>query len=313
MSAVPTDNPKILVVDDEKVVHDSVERILSTEGYQIDAAYKVDEAVQKLELGRYDLVLTDLMMPGRDGMEIVKLISEKYQDCGVVIFTGYATVESTVKSIKLGALDYLPKPFSPEELIEVTKRSLMKVHELNRDQAIERDYEQVAKAMTSSLDMQETLMEICKGILEVFKVKGCSVFTYDKGKQDLKLRAYAGLSEDFVSKGNLSANISIPAALESDEPLIINEDQFHSELQYPSETKAEGIVSIQSIPLKIRESVIGFLRVYCSDKCIYGKKETEYFVKFADHAAQAIKNAMSYDQLRKDVEQLKNTLSERGA
>lgn len=313
MSAGLTDNAKILVVDDEKVVHDSVERILSSEGYQLDSAYRVDEAEEKLKLGRYDLVLTDLMMPGRDGMELVKLVSEKYQDCGVVLFTGYATVESTVKSIKLGALDYLPKPFSPEELIEVTKKSLSKVKEIERDHAIERDYEHVEKAMASSLDMQQTLIEICKGILEVFKVKGCSVFTYDKRKKDLKLRAYAGLSEDFVSKGDLSANISIPAALESGEPLIINEDQFDSELQYPAETKAEGIVSIQSIPLEIEGNVLGFLRVYCSEKCIYGQKETEYFVKFAEHAAQAIKNAMSYDQVRKDVEELKNTLAERGA
>jgi CheY-like chemotaxis protein len=303
---------RVLVIDDEQIVHESIERILGPEGYEVDVAFSVNEAQNKLKLGKYDLALTDMMMPGESGLDALKLINEQHPNCPVVMFTGYATVDSAVESLKLGALDYLPKPFSPEELLEVCEKSLIKAEEMAREKQINETYEEAEKAMAASLDLQETLNEVCKGVMHVFKVKGCAVYTYDKAGGKLNLRASAGLSDNFISKGEIRADISIPDALETGRPSIINEDEFDTRLQYPDVTRSEGVVSIHSIPLKVDGKVFGFLRVYCSDKWVYDSTESEYFIKFADQAAAAIKNAMSYEEVKKDIKDLKNRLSQRG-
>ncbi len=82
---------RVLVIDDELIVHQSVSRILNEEGYLVDSALRVDEALEKLEQTAYDLVLTDLMIPEKSGMEAVKAVARDHPDLGVVMFTGYPT------------------------------------------------------------------------------------------------------------------------------------------------------------------------------------------------------------------------------
>jgi DNA-binding response OmpR family regulator len=115
---------KILVVDDEDNVCQSVKRILSRKGYTVDNAANVDEAVKKISNGSFDLVITDLMMPNTSGLELLQIIREHYPELEVVMITGYASIESAVKATKLGAAAYLPKPFTPVELTDTTEKAL---------------------------------------------------------------------------------------------------------------------------------------------------------------------------------------------
>ncbi len=115
---------KILVVDDEKSVCDSVKKILTRKGYEVDNSMDADEAINKIKETSYDLVITDMMMPKTSGIELLQLIKEHYPELEVVLITGYASIETAVKATKLGAADYLPKPFTPDELTEITKKAL---------------------------------------------------------------------------------------------------------------------------------------------------------------------------------------------
>lgn len=115
---------KILVVDDEKTVCDSIKKILSRKGYEVDNTLFADEAVKKIGENNYDLVITDLMMPKISGMELLQLVKEHYPELEVVVVTGYASIDTAVEATKLGAADYLPKPFTPDELTEITKKAL---------------------------------------------------------------------------------------------------------------------------------------------------------------------------------------------
>ena len=81
----------------------------------MDAVPRVDQALELLKKKTYDLILTDLMMRGRNGMELVEALALEYPETGIIMFTGHPTVSSAVESIKLGASDYLPKPFTPDE------------------------------------------------------------------------------------------------------------------------------------------------------------------------------------------------------
>jgi DNA-binding NtrC family response regulator len=115
---------KILVVDDEENVCHSVKKILGRKGYEVAQALTVDDAVKILTEMSFDLVITDLMIPGSSGIELLQIIRSKYPELEVIMITGYASIESAVQATKLGASAYLPKPFTPDELTQVTERTL---------------------------------------------------------------------------------------------------------------------------------------------------------------------------------------------
>ncbi|MGA9116658.1 MAG: response regulator [Bacteroidota bacterium] len=115
---------KILVVDDEENVCRSVRRILNRQGYAVTDVQSADEAVKEIKQSAFDLVITDLMMPNTSGMELLQIIREHYPELDVVMITGYASIETAVKAVKLGAAGYVPKPFTPEELSVVTEKAL---------------------------------------------------------------------------------------------------------------------------------------------------------------------------------------------
>ena len=118
--------PRILVVDDEMIVCDSCQRILEEEGYEVETALSGKEAFEKMKTHPFDIVITDLKMPGIGGMEILKSFRKDYPDSIIIMITGFSTVETAVEAMKLGAFDYIPKPFTPDEVSIVVKKAIEK-------------------------------------------------------------------------------------------------------------------------------------------------------------------------------------------
>jgi len=116
--------PFILVVDDEESMRDSCSKILKKDGFLADTAKDGSAGLEKIEKNKPDLVLIDLKMPGISGMEVLEKIKEIDPNIIPVVITGYSTVESAVEAMKRGAYDFLPKPFSPEELRIIIRRGL---------------------------------------------------------------------------------------------------------------------------------------------------------------------------------------------
>jgi DNA-binding NtrC family response regulator len=115
---------KILVIDDEEIVCLSCQRILSEEGYDVYTRLSGPEGLRLIAEEPFDLVIVDLKMPGMDGIEVLQAIKRDYPQIPVIMMTGYATVESAVEAMKSGAFDYLPKPFTPDEVAVVVKKAL---------------------------------------------------------------------------------------------------------------------------------------------------------------------------------------------
>jgi DNA-binding NtrC family response regulator len=116
----------VLVIDDELVILKSCKKILPEKGYDVQTVQTGAEGLQKLAQENFDMVLTDLMMPEISGMEILERCMKTFPDIIVIMITGYATVQTAVEAMKLGAYDYIPKPFAPEELVEAVDRALEK-------------------------------------------------------------------------------------------------------------------------------------------------------------------------------------------
>lgn len=114
---------RILIVDDEDIVLKSCQRIFRDHDYEIDTASSGEEGLEKVKKGNFDLVITDLKMPGMGGMELLKRLRKEHGDITVIIFTGYAKVDTAREALKLGAFDYIPKPFTPEELRVVVENA----------------------------------------------------------------------------------------------------------------------------------------------------------------------------------------------
>ena len=115
---------KALVIDDEQVVLDSVTKILTDKNYEVDVSLSGREGLNKAIERQYDIVLTDIRMPDIGGMRVLRDIKRVKPSLPVVMITGYASVRSSVQAMKLGAADYLEKPFTPNQLLEIVASAL---------------------------------------------------------------------------------------------------------------------------------------------------------------------------------------------
>jgi DNA-binding NtrC family response regulator len=113
---------KILIVDDEINVCKSIRQAIICDEYNIDTALNGEEAINKEKDNQYDLVITDLMMPGISGMELLNFLKTQRPEVNIIIVTGYPTIKTAVDSVKLGAFDFLAKPFTPKELRSMVSR-----------------------------------------------------------------------------------------------------------------------------------------------------------------------------------------------
>jgi CheY-like chemotaxis protein len=117
---------RILCVDDEEVILDIFRKILVLDGYSVDTVETGQEALGLIQIHDYDFVFTDLKMPAMSGTDVAKSVKHLRPDIDVVIITGFATVESAVECMKHGAMDYVEKPFSENELRRFAKHALIK-------------------------------------------------------------------------------------------------------------------------------------------------------------------------------------------
>ncbi len=117
---------RVLVIDDEAIVRISCQRVLTPEGYDVVVTSRGDEAIELLEKEQFDVVLTDLKMPDMDGIEVLKTIKQRWPEIQVIIITGYGTISTAVQAIKLGAFEYIEKPFTPEDILDVVNRGMEK-------------------------------------------------------------------------------------------------------------------------------------------------------------------------------------------
>jgi len=124
----------IHVIDDEPVIHDVLGQLLTSEGYEVTSSSTGEEALEKHAAGAWDVILLDLLMPGLDGIEVLKGIKKIDPLAVIIIITAYASVESAISAMKLGAYDYIQKPFKHEELLLTIQRAIE--HKSLRDENI---------------------------------------------------------------------------------------------------------------------------------------------------------------------------------
>ena len=117
-------NPRILIIDDEPRIRDACLMVLSDKGFDVAAAPDGEQGLQMIKETHYDIVLVDLMMPTISGFDVLSEVRKNHPDTVVIVITGYATLEHSIEAMKKGAFDFIPKPFTPDQLRAVVDKSL---------------------------------------------------------------------------------------------------------------------------------------------------------------------------------------------
>ena len=113
-----TQQPHLLFVDDERLLHNVFTRLFTRHGMEVTTCLNALQAIEELKNNNFDLVITDFMMPDMDGLELLAHIRQEYPHMRVIMITAHGSVQHAVRSMKSGAIDYIPKPFSTNELLD---------------------------------------------------------------------------------------------------------------------------------------------------------------------------------------------------
>ena len=152
---VETPRARILAVDDEAVVLDSFRKILVLAGYSVDTVETGEEALGLVRKNDYDFVFTDFKMPEMDGVEVTKAVRHLRPDVDVIMITGYASIESAVESMKHGAMDYVEKPFTADELTELVNKIAIR-----REARLEKEIKPSIHLVTPSVGETDSRHEV---------------------------------------------------------------------------------------------------------------------------------------------------------
>ena len=205
------DELTILVADDEEDIRDGAERILQRIGYRVVKAARGDDAQKLVEALRPDLVMLDLKMPGRDGIEVLKFIRQMDPRILVIIVTGFATVEAAIEAMKRGAYDFIPKPFEPDQLRIVVNRAAEKIRLSREAELLEQEKRRTLADLDTEKSRVHTIIESLPDGVLVTNTSAQLVLMNPACKQLLELGADAkpGRSiEDYIPDEALSRLIT---------------------------------------------------------------------------------------------------------
>jgi DNA-binding NtrC family response regulator len=160
---MPESKGRILIVDDEPLKRTMLEEELQSEGFSVNVASNPLEAEPFLKTDYYDVVITDLRMPGKDGLTFLNELKEMRADQAVIVMTAYGTVETAVEAIKLGAFDYMQKPFSTEELL-LKLDKLLRFESLAKENEALRQQLAVTRKETRFIGQSDAVRNVLKRI-----------------------------------------------------------------------------------------------------------------------------------------------------
>lgn len=184
---MPEKKPLILVIDDEESMRDSCSLILTKDGYKTETAPDGESGLKKIKELQPDLILVDLKMPGISGFDVLEKVSEIDPNIVSVVITGYATVESAVEAMKKGAYDFLPKPFTPDELRIIIRRGLERRNLTLQKESLEKEKRAMEENFITMVTHQ--LKSPIAVILQYFEIIISDIVKDEQKKKEMLIKA----------------------------------------------------------------------------------------------------------------------------
>ncbi|MGH7380203.1 MAG: response regulator [Candidatus Methylomirabilales bacterium] len=315
----------VLIIDDERLFRTLVADHLTKEGYRVVAAASGEEGLKTLAEEAVHVVLLDLILPGLDGMEVLRQVKRDRPELPVIMVTGYRTPERAINAVKEGAFDVVSKPVNLEELTQTVRRAALLARS---SQATQRRQAQIEKLKASALTLanlvrwdvlgeflqnnQVLFQRVIDVITDVLEVEIVSFMLVEEVTQTLRIAFARGLREDVQRSARPKVGKGIAGwVAQKGEPLLIKdirqESTFSESRFYPNYTTR----SLMSVPVKVNGKTVGVLNANNKRSGeSFDEHDMALFATLSCLVSLALANAQLFQQLTHSVEELAQTNQE---
>lgn len=299
----------ILIVDDEEHIRRLCTEILKRKSYQTVAVAGGKEAVEMARSQPFDLLLTDISMPGMDGLELLRTIKESQKEIAAVIITGYGTINNAVQALRLGAQGFVIKPFSPQELLKSVEDALEK-HRLFRENMRLKllvPLFEVGKTLLSDLHLKSLLETFARVVLKETRSDAAVVMLVDDRTNGFQSESFVVPPDGFSNETDRRIREAVGQwALDKKIPLILVE-QNSSTNEMSALLDPCGLSSLVAMPFLSKDRVIGVL-ILCKKigKASYNQSDLELTSILSGQATIAIENAKLFEVVQTKNQELED-------
>lgn len=316
-------SPHILVVDDSPSFQKMLSGRLVKKGYRVSCASSGEEAIKIFQAEDFNMVLTDIILPGMSGLNMLKLVKEIKPEMDVVIISSNASSFTAIKALRLGAYDYIVKPIDDEAILyNVVARTLEKQALTAENRRLINDLSVKNRALQETLDMMKTLNDVCaiiasttdigdilrklvESAVEQLRAKKGYLLLLDKGGSNFSMKVCVGIDHHLAKAFTLKHDQGISGLVAANnKPLCIESDiPAHLTLRLLEEDVCGDLFStpgILSVPLLVKDRVVGVVNISGrSGGKMFTDTEVEFITTLANFAAIAIDNAGTFYRLKK--------------
>ena len=289
---------RVLIVDDEPCVLDLSAKVLAKEQYLVTTAHSGYEALEVAKRRKFDLLMTDIVMPEMDGLELLRRLRELYPDITAVVVTGYGTIENAVNSLKYGAEGFVVKPFTPDELKTALSQALEKrcLMRENSRLLVLTPLLKLSKRLSSAKDLPGLLSLTVDTLAKETQADNIALMLRNEETQELFIGASHGLPN-----GTLDVARRV---VQNRKPLLLPA-MAHLQPQIQGKISENGIESILCLPLLVKGKVIGAIALAkLAGKEPFKQSDLELLSMLCDHIAMAIENVKLFDRVAKHEHEL---------
>lgn len=302
----------ILIVDDEVVLCELIEQILKSEGFCVKAAHSGQAALKLIKAYQFDLVITDINMPDISGIDILREVKTVNANTSVIIMTGFASIGSAKDAMRLGAYDYLTKPFETNEIIFSVNRAIEsqklllankklseEVHKLSLDlKGDDLKNERVftlEHRLTSFIALDTINSIICELLVDIFIPNFVIAYLMDKNGR-LKLMHTCSIDKEIVNS-EICRGEGISGLAAETRSIIVTE-AIDVDGRF-SDRKVEQYLdsAVASIPIIFENNVVAVFTMQRQKGNTFSPSEINIMAKIAEQSVNALKNAMQYKEL----------------
>jgi len=313
----------ILIVDDSAASRVKLTEILEAQGYLVTVATSAEEAIPLLSADEFNIVITELMLPGMSGLNMMKIVKERCPDSDVVIISSNASSFNTLKSLRQGAYDFIVKPIDDETVLyNVIERALEKQEQGRKKQyllnelteknkglletlAMMKIVNQICLILTSTFDIAAILQKLTETATEHLQAKRGYLLLLDKSGTNLNVKVCTGIDPVSTAKFKLSVGKGISGqVVSSGKPIMVGKISDENFSTYIVEEDPDGVLlaapSILSVPLQVNGRVAGAVTISggCGGKP-FTDDHLEFLSMLSRYASIAIENAGVVYNLKK--------------
>lgn len=292
---------KILVVDDEEMIRNLCSHILVGEGYHVMTASGGIAALDQFSRNHFDLLITDIKMPGMDGLELFEQVRKLDQDIVTIFITGHGSLDTAIESLMRGVDGFVLKPFTQQELLNAVERAITRSRlqkENIRLKALIPLFE-ISKLLVTEIDLAYLFKIITEALQQEFSVDRVSLMLIDEPSGDLVVRASHGLPSNIALSARRKQGEGVSGLVLRDrKPFIISEGK-HPDQEVIDALNMEDVpFSSMSVPLIGRNRALGVLNVSRQKGPHFTTSDLQIVLILASQVVAALENATLFEDLR---------------